>query len=89
MNNETSIVRSHQITPLIQCIREQQAIVDRDLAALYGVETRALIQAVKRNLERFGEDFMFRLTPEETAALRSQIVILKPGRGQHLPTACP
>jgi hypothetical protein len=68
---------------LIRCIREQRVILDKDLAALYGVETRALIQAVKRNLDRFAKDFMFRLTPEETAALRSQIVILKPGQGQH------
>ena len=50
-------------------------MLDADLAALYGVETRALVQAVKRNLGRFPEDFMFQLTPEEAANLRSQIVI--------------
>ena len=83
MMTETSIVPSDQIAPLIRCIREHRVILDRDLAALYGVETRALIQAVKRNMERFAADFMFRLTAEEAAALRSQFVILKPGRGRY------
>ncbi len=46
------------------------------LAEIYGVEVRALLQAVRRNVERFPEDFMFQLTPEETEALRSQNVIL-------------
>ncbi len=54
------------------------------LAEIYGVEVRALLQAVRRNAERFPEDFMFQLTPEETEALRSQNVILEgQGRGQH------
>lgn len=60
-------------------------MLDRDLAKLYRVETRAVNQAVKRNQDRFPEDFMFQLTLEEAKAvlsLRSQIVILK--RGQHL-----
>ena len=55
-------------------IRGQKVILDRDLAALYQVETRVLNQAVKRNLERFPEDFMFQLTKEEWENLRSQIV---------------
>jgi len=50
-------------------------------AALYGVETRSLVQAVKPNADRFPEDFLFQLSPEEVGALRSQIVISKPGRG--------
>ena len=57
-------------------------MVDRDLATLYGVETRTLNQAVKRNLDRFPADFMFRLTPKEAMTLlpsRSQSVILKRG----------
>jgi len=55
------------------------------LAALYGVEQRVLIQAVKRNADRFPSDFMFQLTRQEVACLRSQIVILKNlGRGQHI-----
>jgi len=58
-------------------------LLDSDLATLYGVETRVLVQAVKRNLERFPVDFLLQLTAQEWAALRSQSVILKPGRGQH------
>jgi hypothetical protein len=54
-----------------------------DLAALYVVETKGLNQAVKRNIERFPEDFMFRLTAVEAARLRSQAVTIKIGRGQH------
>jgi hypothetical protein len=53
------------------------------LAALYGVETKALNQAVRRNPDRFPGDFMFRLTPEEAASLRSQSVTFKAGQGQH------
>ena len=52
-------------------------MLDSDLAALYQVETKALKQAVKRNIERFPEDFMFELTKEEVECLRSQIVTLK------------
>ena len=54
-----------------------------DLAMLYKVEVKALNQAVKRNIERFPKDFMFRLSAEEGTRLRSQSVTLKPGRGQH------
>jgi hypothetical protein len=57
----------------IHIIRGQRAMLDRDLAALYGVETRALVQAVKRNLARFPADFMFQLSPQEFALWRSQI----------------
>jgi hypothetical protein len=56
-------------------------LLDEHLAPLYGVEVRVLNQAVKRNIERFPPDFMFQLTPEEDACLRSQFVILKAGRG--------
>ena len=55
-------------------IRGQKVILDRDLAALYQVETKVLNQSVKRNIERFPEDFMFQLTKEEFEILRSQIV---------------
>lgn len=65
----------------IYVIRNQKAMLDRDLAELYGVETRVLKQAVKRNLNRFPEDFMFELTEMEFESLRSQIVISKIGRG--------
>ena len=56
-------------------IRGQQVMLDRDLAEMYGVETRVLNQAVKRNIERFPEDFMFQLTDEEFLNWKSQIVI--------------
>lgn len=56
-------------------IRNVQVMIDRDLAELYGVETRALKQAVKRNLLRFPEDFMFEITPDEVEILVSQSVI--------------
>jgi hypothetical protein len=58
-------------------------MLDSDLAELYQVETRALNQAVRRNLDRFPDDFMFQLTAEEAAALRSQAVILEKGRGRY------
>src|SRR6185312_2819091 len=56
-------------------IREQKVMLDYDLAALYEVETRVFNQAVKRNIESFPEDFMFRLTTKEWKVMRSQIVI--------------
>ena len=56
-------------------LRNQKVIVDRDLANLYGVETRVLNQAVKRNIKRFPSDFMFQMTPEEMKTWKSQIVI--------------
>ena len=55
-------------------IRGQKVMLDRDLAEMYGVQTKALNQAVKRNIDRFPEDFMFRLTSEETQNWRSQFV---------------
>ena len=63
------------IENLIRFIRGKQVMLDRDLARLYGVEARALNQAVQRNIERFPEDFMFQLTKEEFENLKSQIVI--------------
>jgi len=73
------------IEQLIVTIRGQRVILAKDLARIYGVETRGLNQAVKRNREKFPADFMFQITREEAQALsrlRSQTVILK--RGQHL-----
>ena len=71
------------ITLTIQTLRGQRVILDTDLAALYEVETKRFNEAVKRNLDRFPADFMFRLTEQEQAALRSQFATLKLGRGQH------
>ncbi|MFM9890807.1 MAG: ORF6N domain-containing protein [Rickettsiales bacterium] len=59
---------------LIHVIREQKVMLDHDLAALYGVPTKAFNQAVRRNIARFPEDFMFQLSPEEEALMRSQFV---------------
>ena len=68
-------VAVERIARSILIVRGHRVLLDVDLAELYGVENRALIQAVKRNLERFPDDFMLQLTPEEWANLRSQIVI--------------
>ena len=65
------------IESLIRTIRGQKVMVDFDLAMLYGVQTKALNQAVKRNTKRFPDDFMFQLTQEEWNILRSQIVTAK------------
>lgn len=74
---------SQIITHKIIEIRGHKVLLDFDLAELYNTETRTLKQAVRRNLNRFPEDFMFELTEEEWISLRSQIVTLKTGRGQH------
>ena len=63
----------------IYLIREQKVMLDRDLAELYGVETRALVQAVHRNSDRFPDDFMFQLSAAELKNWRSQIVMSNPG----------
>lgn len=69
------------VTSHIRVIREQKVLLDTDLAALYGVTTSALVQAVKRNVDRFPADFMFQLDAAEWEALRSQSVISNGGRG--------
>jgi phage regulator Rha-like protein len=76
-----TILPVERITSKIYLIRGQKVMLDRDLAELYGVETKVLKQAVRRNIKRFPNDFMFELKSEEEKALRSQIVTLK--RGQH------
>jgi hypothetical protein len=72
-----------RITQSILVLRGHRVLLDSDLAALYDVKAKALLQAVKRNLERFPEDFMLQMTTDEWSALRSQFVTLKAGRGQH------
>jgi hypothetical protein len=64
-------------------LRGQKVMLDTDLADLYQVPTKVLNQAVRRNKDRFPADFMFQLTADEFSALRSQIVTLDTGRGQH------
>lgn len=71
MDNE---ITAKAIESKILTIRNQQVMIDRDLAELYGVETKALNQAVKRNIERFPDDFMFQLTKEEAGDWKSQIM---------------
>ena len=83
MVSKQSLIPVDRIEKAILLVRRQKVMLDADLAGLYGVETRVLVQAVKRNLERFPEDFMFQLNKEEADFLRSQIVTLKKGRGQH------
>lgn len=70
---ENSILSEETISNKIYFIRNQKVMLDRDLAALYGIETKRLKEQVKRNLARFPEDFMFELSKEEFANWRSQI----------------
>jgi len=79
----TSVITEQFIVNKIYFIRGQKVMLDKDLAELYGVETKVLNQAVKRNIERFPEDFMFRLTEHEWNSLRSQFVTLEIGRGKY------
>jgi hypothetical protein len=67
----TAIISPERITPLIMVVRGQRVMIDTDLAGLYGVATKALNQAVRRNPERFPRDFMFRLTAIETSEVAS------------------
>ena len=76
--NKKSLVPAERVEKSILLIRGHKVILDRDLAALYGVETRVLVQAVKRNLQRFPADFMFQLGKEEFDEWRSQIVMSNP-----------
>ena len=75
------------IQPMIRVIRGQQVIIDRDLALLYGVETKRLNEQVKRNIERFPEDFMFQLSKEEVEILKSQNATSSWGGDRRLPYA--
>jgi ORF6N domain. len=75
------LVAAPAIEKRILVVRERQVMLDEDLADLYGVETRRLVEQVKRNIERFPADFMFQLTKDEAAALRSQTATSDAGRG--------
>jgi hypothetical protein len=83
MSRQTEIVPAGEVAGFICSLRDQRVILDTDLASLYGVPTKALNQAVRRNREKFPEDLLFQLTWEEAAllpSLRSQFVTLKQGR---------
>ena len=85
MNDKTSLIPPERVEQVILLIRGQRVMLDCDLAALYGVETKNLNKAVRRNLERFPADFVFQLTPDEAqacAASRFQFGTLK--RGQNI-----
>lgn len=81
------IIKIDDIKSKIYTIRGKQVMLDRDLAELYGVETRVINQQVKRNIERFDDDFMFQLTIDEFEILKSQIVISSWGGVRKLPYA--
>ena len=86
----TDIFTQEAIEKKIFFIRGQKVMLDKDLARLYGVPTKVLIQAVKRNINRFPDDFMYVITKKEVTSLRSQIVTSKKdGRGgrRYLPYA--
>lgn len=74
---QKKLVPVQPVENLIRIIRDQKVILDSDLAELYGVETKILNQSVQRNIERFPDDFMFRLSTEEASRLRSRFVTLK------------
>jgi hypothetical protein len=81
------IVSIEQISDRIYFIRGQRAMLDRDLAELYGVETKRLKEQVRRNIERFPDDFMFELTKNEFEILRSQFATSSWGGVRYAPMA--
>ena len=81
MDGQISLVPMEHIERAIIVVRGEKVMLDKELAEIYGVETKVLNQAVKRNFSRFPTDFMFQLTAEEWESLRSQFVTLK--RGEH------
>jgi phage regulator Rha-like protein len=83
MSADTVPAAVESIALSIATVRNQRILLDSDLARLYGVETKRLNEQVRRNGARFPDDFLFQLTADEYAALRSQFATLKTGRGQH------
>ena len=89
MPKTSSIIPVERIRQCILLIRKQKVMLDSDLAKLYGVQTKVLIQAVKRNIDRFPSDFMFQLSEPELSNLRSQIVTSNWGGRRYNPYAFP
>ncbi len=85
--NSKSLITVELITNKIYLIRNEKVLIDADLAELYGVETKVLNQAVRRNLDRFPEDFMFQLSEDEFENLRSQTVTSSWGGRRYPPFA--
>jgi hypothetical protein len=82
-----AVIPDRLVMSKIHIIRDQKIMLDRDLAVLYGVETKVLKQAVRRNKRRFPSDFMFELNYKEFEDLRSQIVTTKSGGTKYMPMA--
>ena len=87
MVTRAAVIPDEVVMNKIYVIRDQKVILDEDLAELYGVETRVLNQAVARNTIRFPEDFMFKLSDQEFADLKSQTVTSRWGGRRKLPNA--
>ena len=85
MTTEGAIIPVERIQKYIYVIRGHKVMLDSELADLYGVETRILLQSIRRNIERFPSDFMFQLSPEEFKILRSQIVTSSWGGRRYAP----
>ncbi|MEM7354839.1 MAG: ORF6N domain-containing protein [Acidobacteriota bacterium] len=85
MSEIQAVTTSRKIDQSILFLRNERVMLDADLAKLYGVETRVLVQAVKRNLERFPEDFMFQLCAEEFRDLREQAIAAPTWGGRRHP----
>jgi hypothetical protein len=83
-STRTALVPLERITCAILVLRGQRIILDRELAAIYGVTTKLLNEQVKRNTERFPEDFMFQLTAQEAELSRSHFATLNSGRGHNI-----
>jgi hypothetical protein len=84
MPENQSLIPGERIERSILLIRGQKVMLDNDLASLYGVEAKRMLQAMKRNIERFPEDFMFQLTWEEASVLRSQFAASSLRDEEHL-----
>jgi len=85
--NSEIMIPDEKVMDKIYLIREKKVMLDRDLAQLYNVETKVLKQAVRRNIDRFPDDFMFELNNEEFTNLRSQIVTSSWGGARYVPMA--
>ena len=86
-NNQSALIPAERIAQAILLLRGHKVLLDADLALLYEVETKVLLQAVKRNLERFPADFMFQLSDQEFDHLRSQFVTSSWGGRRYAPYA--
>lgn len=83
MDSNSSPIAPPEISKKILTLRGQRVLLDSDLAELYGVKTSRLNEQARRNAERFPDDFVFKLTNQDVASLRSHFAILNTGRGKH------